>query len=37
VPNEAFFRVQVIGDTTHLHSENEPISGSGYFAEIFNN
>jgi len=37
VPNEAFFRVQVMGDTTHLHDGNEPISGSGYFAEIFNN
>ncbi|MBE5940372.1 MAG: histidine phosphatase family protein [Lachnospiraceae bacterium] len=35
VPNEAFFRVQYLGDTTHLHDGDEPISGSGYFAEMF--
>lgn len=31
----AYFRCQVFGDTTHLHDAGEPISGSGYFAEPF--
>ncbi len=35
VPNEAFFRVQTLGCTKHLISGDEPISGSGYFAEVF--
>lgn len=36
IPGQAFFRVQMLGDTLHLHECKEPISGSGYFAEIFN-
>ena len=35
VPGEAFFRVQTFGDTKHLFAGGEPISGSGYFAGIF--
>lgn len=35
VEGEAFFRVQMMGDTTHLHDGKEPISGSGYFAPMF--
>lgn len=35
IPHEAAFRIQVMGDTTHLHDGNEPISKSGYFADIF--
>ena len=35
LPHEAYFRAQVIGDTTHLHDGNEPISEKGYFAEPF--
>ena len=30
----ASFRVQVFGDTAHLTSKNEPVSSSGYFAEV---
>lgn len=32
---EAAFRVQVFGDTRHLAEAGEPISASGYFAELF--
>ena len=35
IPGEAYFRVQVVGDTTHLHDGNEPVSPAGYFAEPF--
>ena len=35
MPGEAYFRTQVMGDTTHLHDGNEPISQAGYFAEPF--
>lgn len=35
IPHEAAFRIQVMGDTTHLHDGNEPISSSGYFTNIF--
>ena len=31
----AYFRCQVIGDTTHLHDGNEPVSASGLFKEAF--
>lgn len=31
----AYFRCQVLGDTTHLHDAGEPISPSGYYAEVF--
>lgn len=31
----AYFRVQVAGDTTHLHDGGEPISEAGYFAKPF--
>ena len=37
VPGKAYFRCQVMGDTTHLHDGNEPISKSGYFTELFQN
>lgn len=33
--NKAFFRTQVLGDTNHLLQGGEPISKSGYFAEVF--
>ncbi len=32
---KAFFRCQVLGDTTHLHDGGEPISQAGYFTEPF--
>lgn len=35
IPHEAAFRIQVMGDTTHLHDGCEPISASGYFTDIF--
>ena len=35
IDNTAYFRCQVMGDVTHLHMGNEPISQSGYFGEIF--
>jgi len=35
IPGEAFFRVQAFADTKHLLAGEEPISGSGYFADIF--
>lgn len=35
LPCEAYFRSQVIGDTTHLHDGKEPVSQAGYFAEPF--
>lgn len=31
----AAFRAQVIGDTTHLLMGKEPISGAGYFTDVF--
>lgn len=34
-PGYANFRAQVIGDTTHLHDGNEPISDSGFFTKSF--
>lgn len=33
--NEAYFRVQAMGDTAHLLCGGEPISSAGYFAESF--
>lgn len=33
--NIAQFRAQVIGDTTHLLQGGEPISGAGYFTDVF--
>lgn len=33
-PGHAGFRVQKLGDTTHLHDGKEPISSAGYFGEI---
>lgn len=35
IPGEAYFRCQVLGDTKHLSDGGEAISGSGYFADIF--
>lgn len=34
---ECAFRVQVMGDTTHLTTSGEPISASGYFTDTFQN
>lgn len=34
VAGSAYFRCQVMGDVTHLHMGNEPVSDSGYFAEL---
>ncbi|MDR2043258.1 MAG: histidine phosphatase family protein [Clostridium sp.] len=31
----AYFRIQVMGDTSHLAQAGEPVSQSGYFAEPF--
>lgn len=31
----AFFRAQVMGDTTHLIESGEPISAAGYFTDVF--
>lgn len=31
----AWFRAQVIGDTSHLREGNEPVSASGAFSEVF--
>lgn len=36
LPGDAYFRTQVIGDTTHLYVGKEPVSPKGYFAEPFN-
>lgn len=33
--NIAYFRTQVIGDTNHLLQGGEPISGAGYFTDVF--
>lgn len=33
VKGNAYFRCQVMGDTSHLYAGGEPISNSGYFAE----
>lgn len=35
IPGSASFRVQVIGDTSHLRIGNEPVSTSGYFTDTF--
>lgn len=35
IPGKAVFRAQVLGDTTHLHDGNEPISAAGYFTDVF--
>lgn len=34
VPGTASFRVQTFGDTSHLSSNDEKVSSSGYFAEV---
>ena len=31
---EAYFRCQMVGDTSHLYAAGEPVSHMGYFAEI---
>ena len=33
-PKEAYFRCQMVGDTSHLYAAGEPVSHMGYFAEI---
>ena len=35
IPGSASFRVQVMGDTSHLRFGNEPVSASGYFTDTF--
>ncbi len=35
-PGKAYFRSQVIGDTSHLAFAGEKVSDSGYFSETFN-
>lgn len=35
IPPKAFFRCQVLGDTTHLHDGKEPISSAGFFTEVY--
>jgi broad specificity phosphatase PhoE len=35
IDKEAYFRCQLLGDTTHLHDGGERISKAGSFAEIF--
>ncbi len=35
VKGEAYFRVQALGDTSHLYIGNEPISYSGFFQEVY--
>lgn len=35
--NEAYFRVQAMGDVNHLLSAGEPVSSAGYFTESFQN
>ena len=35
IPGKAAFRTQVLGDTTHLHDGDEPISAAGYFTDVF--
>lgn len=34
-PGIASFRVQALGDTSHLHDAGEHISASGYFTDVF--
>lgn len=36
VEGKGYFRVQVMGDTSHLYASNEPISNSGYYAKSLN-
>lgn len=35
IKGEAYFRVQALGDTSHLYIGNEPISYSGFFQETY--
>jgi broad specificity phosphatase PhoE len=35
IPGTAAFRVQVLGDTQHLHDGGEQLSASGYFTDVF--
>lgn len=35
VDGMAYFRCQVMGDTSHLYVAGEPVSSSGYYAEAF--
>lgn len=36
IPGQADFRVERLGDTNHLTNGGEPISSSGYFANVLN-
>lgn len=33
--NQAFFRIQALGDTSHLYAAGEPVSGFGAFSTVF--
>ena len=33
--NQAFFRIQSLGDTSHLYAAGEPVSGFGAFSTVF--
>ncbi|MCM1387600.1 MAG: histidine phosphatase family protein [Bacillus sp. (in: Bacteria)] len=35
IPGKAIFRAQMIGDTRHLYTGDEPVSASGYFTDAF--
>lgn len=35
MPGRTFFRAQMIGDTKHLSDNGEPVSGAGYFTDVF--
>lgn len=35
VPNEAYFRCKMLGDTSHLYVAGEPASNSGFFQEMY--
>ena len=34
LPEQAYFRVERLGDTNHLTIGGEPISSSGYFTDL---
>ena len=35
LPGEAYFRIQTLGDVSHLHRAGEPVSPFGYFTDVF--
>lgn len=36
INDNALFRIQQLGSTSHLYAHNEPVSASGAFSEVFN-